>query len=104
MKRNVLLSIVLFAVMAANVVITNSRDLPVSALLDLENVESLAQNESGGGAPTCMAGGCNASSCSFEGEIVVMGNGATYKNSVSCVDAWACCFTTAYCFSKDKCN
>lgn len=40
----------------------------------------------GGDAPTCAAGGCNASSCSFTEEISVLGNGVTYSNSTTCVD------------------
>lgn len=53
--------------------------------------------------PTCASGGCNATSCSYSGEISVMGSGVTVSNSISCQDTWACCHLTAYCFSKSRC-
>lgn len=104
MKKNVFFSIVLIGIMVTNVVALNNRNLFTSVWLTFNSVESLAQNEFGGGPPTCMAGGCHSAACSFEGEIGILGNGVTYKNSTSCVDAWACCFTTAYCFPKNLCN
>ena len=54
--------------------------------------------------PTCTAGGCNATSCSYSGTITVMGSGVQVSNSVTCQDTWACCHVTAYCFSKDDCK
>ena len=56
------------------------------------------------GLPTCFAGGCNASSCSYSGIATVMGSGVQVSNSVSCQGTWACCHFTAYCFSKDDCK
>ena len=92
-------------VIAANIMITNSRNSSESSILfGLESVESLAQGESGGKEPICAAGGCHSEACSFEGEIAILANGVTYKNSTSCIDAWACCFTTAYCFPKNLCS
>ena len=45
MKRNLFLLVVLIGVMVANIVITNSHNLPVSMSFTLNDVESLAQNE-----------------------------------------------------------
>ena len=74
--------------------------------ITLENLAS-ANVETNGETqepPTCTAGGCNASSCSYSGTITVMGSGVQVSNSVSCQDTWACCHVTAYCFSKDDCK
>lgn len=107
MKKNVFLLIVLVAVAAVNMVISNTRNSSmVNMLMSLEDVEYLAYGEPGDGkgAPTCAAGGCHASECSFNGQIEVLGNGVTYTNSITCVDAWACCFANAFCFAKDRCD
>ena len=74
--------------------------------ITLENLLH-AQTETDGetqGPPTCFAGGCNASSCSYSGTATVMGSGVQVSNSVSCQGTWACCHFTAYCFSKDDCK
>lgn len=62
--------------------------------------QSTADNEE----PECSAGGCNATSCSFTGEVMVMGTGVQVSNAISCSDTWACCSVEAYCFSKDLCE
>lgn len=50
--------------------------------------------------PTCAAGGCDATECSFSGEIM----GVAVSNSVTCVnDTYACCHLTAYCFTSPDC-
>jgi hypothetical protein len=55
-------------------------------------------------APTCAAGGCGSRSCSFQGEISVMGSGVQVSNSVECDENYySCCHLTAYCFSKSQC-
>lgn len=82
-----------------NLCMVDNSFAPLDVLLD--DTEALATGEEG--RPTCAAGGCYARSCSFSGEIVVLGNGAHYTNSVECEDAWACCYTTAYCFPKSRC-
>jgi|GEM_PF-4167348 len=56
------------------------------------------------GRPTCAAGGCNATSCSYSGTIEVMGNSIQVSNSVSCEGTWACCHITAFCFDKKRCS
>lgn len=66
---------------------------------------AIAEETTNGGAPTCTAGGCNATSCSYSGEITVLGSGVTVTNSVSCTNnTFACCHITAYCFDAEKCN
>ncbi|WP_035140979.1 hypothetical protein [Flavobacterium daejeonense] len=75
-----------------------------TSLASLMSMNVAHADGEGGTKPTCAAGGCNASSCSFSGEISVMGSGTTVSCSVSCDSStWACCHLTAYCFSKTKC-
>lgn len=94
--------VLLVGVLIAAFVNFNMVNDPLNSMdLLFDNIESLANDETG--KPTCAAGGCYATSCSFSGEIEILGNGAHYSNSVSCEDAWACCFTTAYCFDKSRC-
>ncbi len=106
MKKQKVTFILLAALMSisvVNVFIANDNSLNFDLLFS--SIETLASNESGGNPPTCMAGGCHARSCSFSGQIEVLGNGATYTNSIECDDlTWACCFTTAYCFNKNRCS
>ena len=70
---------------------------------DAENIVSDFSIEDNGN-PTCMDGGCGKSSCSYKGEITIEGVTKHYNNFVSCEDAWACCYTTAYCFPKNQCS
>lgn len=70
------------------------------------SVEALAYGSGSGGSggngpPFCMAGGCWARSCEFEGEIA--GSGVTVK--VTCDPGYyACCHVTAFCFEAERCN
>jgi len=77
---------------------------PVTNVCDYPEGVECESGAGGGGAPTCAAGGCHSSSCSYSGTITVMGSGVQVSNSVSCDAAtYACCHLTAFCFSKSKC-
>lgn len=101
-KITLALIIALISISTINLYLTNG-SLKEFDLLLKRDIESMAYNESGEGAPTCAAGGCYATACSFNGQIEILGNGVTYSNSVTCQDAWACCYTTDFCFDKKRC-
>lgn len=76
-----------------------------SNVCDYPSTSGCESGGGSGGAPTCAAGGCHSSSCSYSGTITVMGSGVAVSNSVSCdASTYACCHLTAYCFSKSKCG
>jgi len=105
-KRIYVLTTIIICTAAIGLGIYTNQYISEDSDLSIKNIEALALSHGGdsGGEPMCAAGGCHSTECSFTGEIDILGNGVTYSNSIKCEDAWACCFTTAYCFPKDKCS
>ena len=104
MKKIITITSIFICTVAIGLSIYTIQDTSnISDLISIE-VEALAQNhsgDSGTGEPTCFAGGCHSTSCTWEGEIAVLGH---ISSSISCEDAWACCHATAFCFEKKRCG